>query len=184
VEERYDASASSTLFGSSLGGLFVLYALFQHPDAFDAFISVSPALWWDDQLLLRQEDDLAASQEDVEATLFLAVGSEEERADIPTLAPFRMVSNVRTFAERLAARGYPSLDLATYVAEGESHTTVVPVALTRGLRYIHRVRPSAGTGVPRVRRRGRSIRMDLRDRHDRADPTPVSDRRPPGRSLS
>jgi uncharacterized protein len=141
VEERYDVSAGSTLFGSSLGGLFVLHTLLQRPDAFDAFISVSPALWWDDELLLKQEENLAPPLEDLEARLFLAVGSEEERSDIPGLAQFRMVSNVRTFAERLAARGYPSLDVGTYVAEGESHTTVVPLALTRGLRYIHRVRP-------------------------------------------
>jgi uncharacterized protein len=141
VEERYDVSAGSTLFGSSLGGLFVLYALLQRPEAFDAFISVSPALWWDDRLLLRQEEDFAASHADLDTTLFLAVGSEEERADVPMLAPFRMVSNVNTFAERIAARGYPSLDVATFVAEGESHTTVVAPALTRGLRYIHRARP-------------------------------------------
>ena len=140
VEERYDVSAGSTLFGSSLGGLFVLHTLLQRPDAFDAFISVSPALWWDDDLLLRRFQDLAASHEDVDATLFLAVGSEEERADIPMLASFKMISNVRAFSERLVEQGYPSLDVTTFVAEGESHTTVVAPALTRGLRYIHRVR--------------------------------------------
>jgi len=56
------------------------------------------------------------------------------------LAPFKMVSNVHTLAERLRARGYDSLDLAVFVPEGESHTTVVPVALTRGLRYIFGLR--------------------------------------------
>jgi hypothetical protein len=47
-----------------------------------------------------------------------------------------MVSNVRTLSARLASRDYPSLDLATFVADGESHTTVVPVGLTRGLRHV------------------------------------------------
>lgn len=141
IEARYDVSPdASVLFGSSLGGLFTLYALMRRSDAFRAYIAASPALWWDDALLLREEEDLAASRGDLEATLFLAVGSEEERSDIPTLAPFKMVSNVRCLGERLASRGYRSLDLTTYVAEGESHTTMVPQALTRGLRSIYRPR--------------------------------------------
>jgi hypothetical protein len=141
VEQRYDvAEEGSTLFGSSLGGLFTLYALMERPDAFDAFVAVSPAIWWDGALLLQREADLAASRDDLEATLFLAVGSNEERAEIQALAPFKMVSNVHTLAAQLSARAYPSLDLTTFVAEGESHTTVVPLALTRGLRHVYGAR--------------------------------------------
>lgn len=138
VEQRYEvAERGSTLFGSSLGGLFTLYTLTERPDAFDAFLAVSPAIWWDDGLILKREAELGAEQDDLEATLFLGVGSNEERADIPALAPFKMVTNVRALAEQLEARGYPSFELTTLVADAESHTTVVPVALTRGLRYIY-----------------------------------------------
>ncbi|MEJ2206668.1 MAG: alpha/beta hydrolase-fold protein [Gemmatimonadota bacterium] len=139
VEERYEvAEESSVLFGSSLGGLLVLHALLERPEAFDAYLAASPAIWWDERRLLRRERELAASREDIDATLFLAVGAGEEREDLPVLAPFRMVSNLRDLADGLRARGYPSLDMTTLEAEGESHTTVVPVALTRGLRYIFR----------------------------------------------
>jgi predicted alpha/beta superfamily hydrolase len=34
------------LFGHSLGGLFVLHALFSRSDAFDTFIAGSPSIWW------------------------------------------------------------------------------------------------------------------------------------------
>lgn len=141
IEERYDvADDGATLFGSSLGGLFTLYALLERPEAFDAYVAVSPALWWDDQVLMKREEAAAASRDDLEATLYLAVGAEEERDDIPSLASFRMISNVRELSSRLRQRGYPSLDLATFIAEGESHTSVVPVALTRALRHVYRSR--------------------------------------------
>ena len=137
VEQRFEvAEGGSMLFGSSLGGLFALYAMMERPRAFDAYIAVSPAIWWDNAFLLNREAELAASRDDLAATLFMAVGGGEERADIPALAPFRMVSNVAALAERLNARDHKSLQMVTFVPEGESHTTVVPVALTRGLRYV------------------------------------------------
>ena len=137
IESRYDvAEGGSALFGSSLGGLFTLWTMLERPGAFDAYIAASPALWWDDGRLFDAEAAFARSGDDLDAAVFLAVGGNEERADIPALAPFRMVTNVRMLAERLASRAYPSLKLGTFVADGESHTTVVPVGLTRGLRHV------------------------------------------------
>lgn len=139
VEDRHAvADGGSILFGSSLGGLFTLHAMLERPEAFEAYVAVSPAIWWDDSFLMRREEALASSRDDLEVSLFLAVGGEEERADIPALAPFRMVSNVEALAARLRQRSYPSLELSTFIADGESHTSVVPVALTRALRHLLR----------------------------------------------
>ena len=43
-----------TLWGHSYGGLFVLYALLQQPDAFTQYIAADPALWWQQGLFLQQ----------------------------------------------------------------------------------------------------------------------------------
>lgn len=137
VGDRYEvAEEGATLFGSSLGGLFTLHALLERPEAFDAYVAVSPAIWWDDAEILKRVEAPGSARDDLDAELFLAVGSNEERADIPALAPFKMVSNLEAFAQALRSRNYPSLDVTTFVAEGESHTTVVPVALTRALRKV------------------------------------------------
>lgn len=141
VRETVSVSETgSTVFGSSLGGLFVLYALFSEPDTFDSYIATSPAIWWDGEAVLGLEAQRAASG-DLDAALVLAVGALEENPQIPMLAQFKMVTNVNRMEETLSARKHASLRLSRFVLEGESHTSVVPVALTRGLRAIYSRRP-------------------------------------------
>ena len=120
----------STLFGSSLGGLFATHVFLHEPTAFDRYIAVSPALWWNDDEALKAMP--AIRKEHREAELHLAVGGLEESPRIPALAPFKMVTNARTLAERLEREMGGAVTFE--VLEGETHTSVVPVALCRGLR--------------------------------------------------
>jgi len=137
ISERYPTAAEGrTIFGSSLGGLFVSYALLEAPDVFDNFIAVSPALWWDDERIFDVEATGAAGREDLSASVIVAVGAQEESPDIPMLARFKMITNARRLVDQLSRRDHPSLDVQIDVLEGESHTSVVPVALTRSLRTL------------------------------------------------
>lgn len=137
VEDRFEvAPANSVLWGSSLGGLFTLYAALSAPTSFDAFLATSPAIWWDDGFLLRLEEEVAAGEGLPATRIVLSVGADEERADIPMLARFRMVTNVESMADRLSARSYPGLEITRHVLEGESHTSVVAPALSRSLRAV------------------------------------------------
>ena len=125
---------AEVLFGASLGGLFVAWTLVTEPGSFDHYIAASPALWWDGEMLFSLEDEHAARREDLAASVFLGVGSLEEGVGLPWLDRFRTVTNVRRLRERLEGRGYRSLRVDAQVFEGETHTSVVPVVLTRGLR--------------------------------------------------
>lgn len=69
----------STLFGSSLGGLFTLYALLERPEAFNAYIAVSPAIWWDRAILLRLETEVAPSRADLAAAVSCCRGQRDRR---------------------------------------------------------------------------------------------------------
>jgi len=42
------------LWGHSYGGLFVLYTLFEHPEAYQHYDSADPSLWWDDKAMLTR----------------------------------------------------------------------------------------------------------------------------------
>lgn len=47
INKTYPANGSNILWGHSLGGLFVLYALFTEPQLFDSYIAADPSCWWD-----------------------------------------------------------------------------------------------------------------------------------------
>ena len=137
VSGRFEvADGGAILFGSSLGGLFVVDTFLREPGHFDGFIAASPALWWDDEVVFGVEEEAAALGEGLSGSLFLGAGSLEEDPRMPWLADFRLVTNVRRLAERLAGRGHRSLEVEAAVVDGEGHTTAPVPVLTRGLRRI------------------------------------------------
>ncbi|WP_230656069.1 alpha/beta hydrolase [Psychrobacter sp. I-STPA10] len=46
--------SQQALWGHSYGGLFVLYTLFHHPEAFNRYYSVDPSLWWQEGEIIKQ----------------------------------------------------------------------------------------------------------------------------------
>jgi predicted alpha/beta superfamily hydrolase len=138
IAKRYpQATGPSTLFGSSMGGLFASVAALERPESFERYIIASPALWWDDHLLVRTVGQRPLWRGDAKARVFMAVGALEEGAGIPQVDGFRLVSNARDLAQRLQMRSAPGLEVWLQVFTDETHTSVVPTALTRGLRTLY-----------------------------------------------
>lgn len=133
-----------------MGGLFAAWSALVHPGAFRHTIAVSPSLWWDGGMVLKLEEAVAGERDDLAGNLFLGVGGLEEPEELPFVARYRLISNVRTLADRLESRGYPSFAVRMQVLEGETHTSVPSVGLTRGLRSFLREAPPAMPGASRV----------------------------------
>jgi predicted alpha/beta superfamily hydrolase len=53
VEQEYSGNEQRVLMGSSLGGLFTLYALFNEPQLFSGYIPTASASGWDNDVLYR-----------------------------------------------------------------------------------------------------------------------------------
>jgi uncharacterized protein len=137
VGSRFDVAESRTiLFGSSLGGLFVTHALLTAPDAFDDYVAVSPALWWNGDEPFEIEERTRTERAGTPARAYVAVGALEETPAIPSLAPFRMVTNARRMTELLKEASEGDYEVHFVELEGETHTSVVPGALTRALRTL------------------------------------------------
>jgi len=133
LAERYPIDLNDqTIVGMSLGGLFALHVLFSAPSSFRRYVAASPALWWDDRLLFREEADLAAAASDLAADVYLSVGGLEETGD----ATARMVGNLDDLGAVLGRRGYPNLRLTSQVFADETHMSVFPMAVSRGLRAV------------------------------------------------
>jgi predicted alpha/beta superfamily hydrolase len=140
VKSRFTvAEGDSTLFGTSLGGLFAVHVLRTAPDWVDHIIATSPSLWWNDDETLRRIEAGGGGAGAAPGRLpdvFLAVGGGEEGPRVPQLNRYKLVTNTRRLFEELSTGRLPAGSAHMEVIEGESHTSVVPSALTRGLRKV------------------------------------------------
>jgi hypothetical protein len=134
LHERYRIDPDETvLVGDSTGGLFALYTLFHQPEAFTRYIIGSPSIYWDDAVTFEYEARYAATHTDLPVTMFLSVGALEAIFE-PEFAA--MVANVTKLTEILTARKYPGLKLISHIFEDETHLSVIPATMSRGLRAV------------------------------------------------
>jgi predicted alpha/beta superfamily hydrolase len=128
VEKNYATDPSRrALMGSSLGGLFTLYAMFTEPKLFSGYVAASPAVTYANRGAFATEAAYARDHTELPAKLFVAVGDQE-----PLAGP------VREFIDRLKRRGYGGLTFEGRIIEGERHSGNKPEAFNRGLRFLFR----------------------------------------------
>jgi uncharacterized protein len=135
IRSRYRANGDETLAGFSFGGLFALHTLFRHTDRFNRYVAGSPSLWWDEGVVFEFESDYARTHQDLGKRLFLSVGECEESG---FFAPCKMVTHLKSLAQTLAARHYPSLKCESVILPGETHSTGAAPALLKGLLSVFR----------------------------------------------
>lgn len=142
VSARYKIDTSrQALWGHSIGGLMVLRALLRSTDSFSTYLISSPSIWWEGQVVLRDETSFAERMSKPGSpirVLVTSAGDEQYRGEdakrLADAAKFRMIDNASELAERLA-KVSSRLTVARYVLEGETHISVSHAALTRSLRF-------------------------------------------------
>ena len=104
------SAASTAIGGSSLGGLLTMHLGLRYPTAFRRLAVLSPSVWWDDRVILREVDALQAA---LPLRIWLDAGTAE---GVDTLV------NVRALRDALVAKGWVvGKDLAYLEAEGGEH---------------------------------------------------------------
>jgi predicted alpha/beta superfamily hydrolase len=153
------APGRTTLFGHSLGGLFVLETLLAAPDAFDTFVAASPAINWNRDEILRRTNTFRPGRGSARPRILLEMGGLEQRMtddlrrmavamsgpnglfkdkSADQLAAFieqnirdnAMIDNIQAVARRFQANGVRA---PLIIFEGEDHGSVIPAALSRAL---------------------------------------------------
>jgi predicted alpha/beta superfamily hydrolase len=128
VEREYRADPSfRVLGGSSLGGLFALYAMLERPGLFQGYIAPSPAVEWANGWLLGREAEFAAKHRELRARLFMSGASEEWPA---------FLAAIRRFDEQLRGRSYAGLAYRWRLVDGERHAGTKPESYNRGIRFV------------------------------------------------
>ena len=131
INKRYPTDPNDNCYwGDSLGGLFGTYVLFTQPDTFNRYIIGSPSLWWSKEDVLGIAEKYLAAHSDIKAKIFLGVGGLEEGGPG---SDFRMVTNTLKLERMLKNKNMTGVTVTSHVFPDETHTTVAPMNLIRGL---------------------------------------------------
>lgn len=126
IDEHYRTRPYSILIGHSLGGLLANHALVHRPDIFDAYISISPSLWWDGQRLVVQADSAFDHAGDLVGDFYMTMGNEGGA----------MLGGALKFAGILEAKAPEGFRWDFKLMEEESHGSVPHRSTYYGLEKI------------------------------------------------
>lgn len=136
VERDYRADpARRTLAGHSFGGTFGAYVLLTAPDLFANYILISPALWYADHEIFREEERYAADHRALKARVYMATGDLEGPKG--GLKGVDLANDQIAFGAKLRARNYDGLVLRDEILDdGVSHSTSFPSGFLRALEWL------------------------------------------------
>ncbi len=76
VESKYRTQPYRALAGHSLGGLFAVHTMTTRPELFNSYIAVSPALHWDNHVVVDRAKEFFKGAKAKNKTLFVTLGNE------------------------------------------------------------------------------------------------------------
>ena len=113
MDEKYKtlpSAASTGLGGSSMGGLLTMHLALKYPTVFNKLAVLSPSVWWDDRVIIREVQSLTAK---VPLRIWLDAGTGEG-PDV--------LADARALRDALLAKGWVmDHDLRYVEAEGAQH---------------------------------------------------------------
>ena len=124
IQSKYRVTDDRTLMGSSLGGLFTLYALFNDPSLFHRYVLTSPAVQWDNGVLRTYEQQYEGKGSTTPVKLFMGKGAMETD-----------VADFQRFVADLKEKKVPGLELQTLIMENTGHAGTKPEGYARGLQW-------------------------------------------------
>jgi uncharacterized protein len=134
IENRYKTNPDKTLIGQSLGGLLATEILMNKPALFNKYIIISPAIWWNNGSLLKQDGMVLQQSYSIPTDVYIGVGKEG-------LAPgdYSRVMEVdaNLLADKLNSSKNKSLKVFFDYLPQEDHSTVTHQAVFNAIRYLY-----------------------------------------------
>ena len=127
INAHYRTEPFRILMGHSLGGLFAVHAMLHKPDSFNAYIAMSPSLWWDDRRELETAQEFfRPGKTTFRKVFFMTLGSEGDQMQIPAAG----------LAKILAGNSPPGFTWKYVSMPEESHGTIPLKSAYEGLRFL------------------------------------------------
>lgn len=112
------------LFGQSLGGLLATEILLKKPEMFNNYFIISPSLWWDDESLLKQANQLLTKIPDSKKFIYVSVGKGEHPV---------MVKDAEDLYDILKKSNKKNWTVEYKMMETDNHATILHRSLYEGL---------------------------------------------------
>nr|WP_294794141.1 alpha/beta hydrolase-fold protein [uncultured Mucilaginibacter sp.] len=128
IKSKYRVTDDRTLVGSSYGGLFTLYTLFNDPSLFDRYILTSPSLTFDNSVLRSWETKYESTGSPMASRLFIARGAFED-----------LETEFNALTDRL--KKVKNLEVQALTFANTGHSGTKPEGFSRGLQWAFK-RPS------------------------------------------
>lgn len=125
IQKNYKVTASKTIIGQSLGGLFATEVLLKKPSLFNNYIIISPSLWWNNESLLAEAPKLLEQPINTKTKVYIAVGSEGKQ----------MENDAKKLAEVLSKN--KNLKTTFEPLPKENHLTILHNSVYRGLENLN-----------------------------------------------
>lgn len=131
IRDRFRTDGETGLMGESLAGLFVVETFLKEPQMFDAYVAVSPSLWWDGGELARQAGAHLRDHSNDRRSLILTIADEggEMQAAMDDL-----VANLGQYA-------MPGVTWTYQPRPTESHASIYHGAALDAFRRLYAVPP-------------------------------------------
>lgn len=148
IDSKFRAKKDDrVLVGSSLGGLFTLYAMISEHTLFKRYILTSPALQWGNGIILEYEKTYARKKLPLNAKLFMAHGELEQPEAF------------EQFVEELNTRNYKGLEMQTRILDNTGHSGTKAEGYARGLQWVF-ARPSLELSAETLNKYAGSYQLD------------------------
>lgn len=128
VEREYRAHPSQRMLaGSSLGGLFALYAMYTRPTLFKGYVAASPAVVVGKDWILQRAREVARAGTRIDARLYVT-GAEYEWPGF--------LAGIRRYQQALPELKHPGLVYENRTIDGERHAGTKAESFARGMRFV------------------------------------------------
>jgi len=129
IDKKYKTKPFRTLIGHSLGGLLTLNSYMDKNSVFNAYISIDPSIWWNEEMMKNKVD--AISPISLDKKLYIATANQGE-------------ANYKRNKQRhdsiyalIKKKSDKPLNIEIEYFENENHRSVPLIALYQGLKYLN-----------------------------------------------
>lgn len=142
IESTYPVSTYRMIIGHSYGGLTVINTLINHPDMFNAYVSIDPNLFWNDRKLLKDTKNVLGTKNFSGRTLFLAAANTMQPGmDTPEVLNDTKdntihIRTILEFAKYLDSNPKSGLRFGWEYYDKEDHGSVPLIAVYDAFRFI------------------------------------------------